>query len=59
MKVEELIKAINKVCNEAMSMSKEEYMSIKQSNKKITENFKSEFAGYYKGKEVYKRVELK
>lgn len=58
MKAREFIKAINKVCIEAMNMSKEKYMSINQNNKKITENFKSEFAGYYKGKKVYKRVKL-
>ena len=52
----EFIEAVHQICRN--NMSREEYMSIKQSNKKITENFKSEFVGYYNGKKVYKKVEL-
>ena len=52
----EFIEAVNQICSN--KMTKKEYMSIKQNNKKITENFKSEFAGYYNGKKVYKKFEL-
>lgn len=52
----EFIEAVNQICSN--KMNKKEYMSIKQSNKKITENFKSEFVGYYNGKKVYKKFEL-
>jgi hypothetical protein len=52
----EFIEAVYQICSN--KMNKKEYMSIKQSNKKITENFKLEFAGYYNGKKVYKKVKL-